>query len=386
MKYNFPVIQKIDDVLPHIEGSSEFVVAEKKGYTVINYVVQTNDTFPSMEIAGGSAKMRSERMLTNAMRRECRGLIFDTTGRLISRPYHKFFNIGEREETMPNKIDLSGVVVFEKLDGSMIRPFYVDGVLRLGTKMGVTDIAVEAENWLKSQSNSRELIKELELFVNADMTPIFEWVSPSNKIVLRYDDSDLVMTALRFNTTGTYLPIPKVSLFTSAKSYTAPNDIMEYIKDTREATGIEGFVFRSSEGHMHKLKCDEYVRIHKVKDDINNDKNILALIINNELDDILPIIDEEDRRKVREYEVEFWKTYHLKVKRLEEAAIKEKNLCDGDKKRFALERSKEYNSNDKSIIFRFFDGADVEEEIMNRVEASTSRNVKYDEMITWLSA
>ena len=48
MNYEFPHITNISDVLPAIEGRDEFVVAEKEGYTVINYNVMMADTFPDV--------------------------------------------------------------------------------------------------------------------------------------------------------------------------------------------------------------------------------------------------------------------------------------------------------------------------------------------------
>ena len=98
MFYDFPEIKTIQDVLPHIEGRDEFKVIEKDWYTVINYAVAFEDTF---------SLIRERSHHNMKIRRECRGLIFDTTtGQLISRPYHKFFNAGEREETQLNKINL----------------------------------------------------------------------------------------------------------------------------------------------------------------------------------------------------------------------------------------------------------------------------------------
>jgi hypothetical protein len=77
----FPSIEHIDDVLPHVENWPEFRVIEKDFYTVINYMVSNLDTF--MDINNDPHGM--------VIRRECRGLIFDSeTGKLISRPYHKF--------------------------------------------------------------------------------------------------------------------------------------------------------------------------------------------------------------------------------------------------------------------------------------------------------
>ena len=110
MNYDFPKITHIDDVLPAIQDSPEFIVAEKDGYKVVNYVVATQDTFPSMitlteeddEDAYDSVCWFNH---DRAIRRECRGLVFDMDGNLINRRYHKFFNVNERDETQLDKID-----------------------------------------------------------------------------------------------------------------------------------------------------------------------------------------------------------------------------------------------------------------------------------------
>jgi RNA ligase len=130
MNYEFPDINHINDVLPHIEGQDEFRVMEKDWYTVVNYMVAHEDTF---------SFIRERSHYNMKVRRECRGLIFDTkTGQLLSRPYHKFFNAGEREETAINKINLyEPHVVLEKLDGSMIRPIPTKEGFRLATKAGI---------------------------------------------------------------------------------------------------------------------------------------------------------------------------------------------------------------------------------------------------------
>src|SRR6056300_703720 len=194
MHYAFPEIRTIQDVLPHIEGREEFIVAEREGYTVINYVVAMADTFD----------MTGPYDLGGAMRRECRGLIFDADGNLMSRPFHKFFNVNERAETQTHEIDMSQPhVIMEKMDGSMIRPILVDGYLRLATKMGVTNVAMDAEAWLAAQDPS---LKEwLRQCVEDSVTPIFEWVSPFNQIVLAYETADLVYLGTRDNATGAYV-------------------------------------------------------------------------------------------------------------------------------------------------------------------------------------
>ena len=46
MHYEFPIIRHINDVLPHVQENKSFIVAERDDYTVINYVMMGNDTFP----------------------------------------------------------------------------------------------------------------------------------------------------------------------------------------------------------------------------------------------------------------------------------------------------------------------------------------------------
>lgn len=186
MHYDFPIITRIEDVLPHIEGFDEIIIAEREGYKVINYMVSTPrlwERTPGWEI-----------------RRECRGIIFDENGHIMSRPFHKFFNLGEKEETLPQHIDITrNHVVMDKMDGSMIRPLIINDTLRLATKMGVTDIAVAAEQLLTSG-----LIGHLYEQVKMGFTPLFEYVAPTNKIVINYDEPKLVYLGTRDVFSGAY--------------------------------------------------------------------------------------------------------------------------------------------------------------------------------------
>jgi RNA ligase len=283
MHYTFPTIRHIDDVLPHVEGREEFVVAERDFGTVINYVVATADTFD----------MTDADDLGGAIRRECRGLIFDANGNLISRPFHKFFNINEREETQAHLLDLNTLfdhVVMEKMDGSMIRPVVVDGYLRLATKMGVTSVAMQAEEWLAKQSV--EYKEWLWTCVEAGITPIFEWVSPFNQIVLAYEKADLVLLACRRNVSGEYfMPNEHDGCpFSIVPQYgRVTGNLDSYIARQRgHPGGREGDIIRFVDGHMLKVKNDWYVRIHKTVERIVFDRNIVNLIINEEVDDVVP--------------------------------------------------------------------------------------------------
>ena len=382
MNYTFPTIRHIDDVLPHIEGRKEFVVAERDYGTVINYVVAMQDTF-DMYPAGYNGTL-STYDLGGAIRRECRGLIFDLDGNLMSRPFHKFFNVGEREETQSHAIDLSvGHTIMEKMDGSMIRPLLVDGYLRLGTKMGVTTVAMQAEEFLVTQS--AEKLAWLRKCVEDSVTPLFEWVSPENQIVLNYDEPELVYLGTRDNVTGAYVmdtscPFPTVPQYGSLEL-----GLNDYMDIARKQEAREGDIIRFADGHMVKIKNDWYVRIHKCMDRIRFDRNIVDLIINEEVDDVLPLLPEKEVAKVRDFETRFWEAFKRTEENLMLRFLEAKANYGEDRKRIALEFIPLLeNKMDAPIIFKMLDGIDLREFMLKIVRDSVNNNTKWDKTAEWL--
>ena len=388
MHYKFPEIRHINDVLPHIEGREEFIVAEREGYTVINYAVSMEDTFPPVNVAGGSAKMRAERSLTNRMRRECRGLIFYPDGRIMSRPFHKFFNVNEREETQMNRIDMSQAhVVMEKLDGSMIRPVEVDGHIRLGTKMGVTEVAMNAEAWIVAQPDYEQKLMFLESMMRDNKTPIFEWTSRKNQIVIDYAVDDLVLTAIRDNFTGEYVSFNRHVPFNIVPTYgTVEGNLSDYIARQREAEGREGDIIRFADGHMLKIKNDWYVRIHKTVDKIRFDRHIVELILHEEIDDVLPMLPQHEADRVRNFHADFSHKLHS----ISESYERYWNtvLASGlDRKRYAQEWMPTIQKNDSfapQYVFGRFVEKDGREMILKHIEKHLTTNTKWEECAKWM--
>lgn len=376
MHYQFPAIRHIDDVLPHIEGRSEFIVAERDFGTVVNYVVAMADTFD----------MNGPEDLGAAIRRECRGIIFDLDGKIMSRPFHKFFNVNERDETQIRNIDMSSPhVIMEKMDGSMVRPIFdKDGVIRLATKMGITDIAIEAEKLL-----SESHYEWLEYVMSAGMTPLFEYVAPTNKIVIDYDEAKLVLLALRINITGAYLPMNIENIpFEVVRQYgSVDGSFSEYIERARENVGREGDIIRFDTGHMLKIKNDWYVRIHKTKDMIRYDRNLADIIINEQIDDVISLLDESDVNIVRDYEVRFDAAFNNVLGRLEGLVLLAKTVYESDKKNVALNFVPSLlQKGDASFIFAALDGKDLRELLIRKIKGSLSTNAKYDDLIAWMEA
>ena len=304
MNYDFPEIKHIDDVIPHIEDRPEFKVMVKDWYTVVNYMVAFDDTF---------SLIRKRSHYNMKIRRECRGLIFDTaTGNLISRPYHKFFNAGEREETAINKINLyEPHVVLEKLDGSMIRPIPTKEGFRLATKAGITDVAMNAEYFIADKKHYSQFIHKC---FQRNITPIFEWCSRKNRIVVDYPEDQLILTAMRYVSDGNYVHYDSMKNYASARDIPvvkavdglAVQNIDLFVKQVREWDDGEGVVLRFDNGHMVKVKADEYVLRHKSKDQISQEKNVLQVILDDSVDDVVPLLTPDDANRLKEFQGVFW--------------------------------------------------------------------------------
>lgn len=323
----------------------------------------------------------------DAIRRECRGLIFDKHGYVISRPLHKFFNIGERDETRPENVDLSQPhVILEKLDGSMVRPIPVDGAFRLGTKMGITDVSMQAELWLVDHPNYKEYIRWC---LGHNVTPIFEWCSRKQRIVIDYPNDRLVLIAVRYNHTGEYEPYHLLQNDAAqynldlVKTYPGTVHSMEHlINETHDMQGQEGWVIRFNDGHMLKLKASEYVTIHKAKENILREKGVIEMLLDEKSDDVKPFLIEEDRRRLEEYEDKFWHGIAETIedwKRID-ADMRVKYTRD-QRKEFALNDASTLNSFLKSAIFKAWDipNYDWREAVLNRVRLSLSSQAKIDE-------
>ena len=287
--HQFPTISHISEVLEAIEGREEFVVKvdADHGYTVINYLVNFEDTFPPV----------TDRR--TALLRECRGITFDTaSGKVISRKYHKFFNLGERPETQPQNVDWSkSYRRFKKLDGSMITPLLINGGVRFCTKMGLTGVAAPVDEWAKDRVEYHEFCK---YWMSQNWTPIFEWCSRIQRIVIDYPVTQLVLTALRHNETGEYMDA--VELKDEAGAYGIPCISFgfeqtefdeELVEEIRALEGEEGDVLRWTDGTMLKLKGEWYVQLHKTLEHLHHEKDVIRLIIDEKLDDAKPFLPED---------------------------------------------------------------------------------------------
>ena len=303
---NFPVITNSQTVLDAIEGNHAFIVKrdEENDLLIVNYVLNTPDTFPPFT---GDPDMD----LQSSILRECRGITFRlSTEEILSRKFHKFFNLGERDEVTVNRIDWTKPhVILEKLDGSMITPVEVRGDIRYCTKMGLTDVAKPCEDYAKTCSIDYDGFSRF--LMSKGYTPIFEWCSRKQRIVVDYPEDALILTAIRQNYDGAYLThdkmvkvaaswsVPVVKVIPHDGSY---KSLKDFIESQEDLEGSEGFVIRFDSGAMYKIKGEWYLKLHKMVDLMKNERQLIELILEEKIDDVLAMIRDEDRHAVEQLE------------------------------------------------------------------------------------
>lgn len=279
----FPIINHIDDVLPHIADKSEFkVVKHDNGCTVISYMFQDKESF-----AGPSGDWA----------RECRGITFDAEGNVASRTFHKFFNVNERVDTKEEVIDWGDIqTTYDKRDGSMISPVRLGDKIVFKTKKSFDNDICIAVNALFDSTTPEYRLSEYLLTKEVKSTPIFEYTAPDNRIVLKYNEAKLTLLAVRDNITGRYWTYSELlelcnKLFRSINLVdvfpvnTSEADWLSKLKDVlASAENFEGYVFATSTGERYKWKCAWYELLHH-NCTFTTERNIAEMVADEKVDD-----------------------------------------------------------------------------------------------------
>lgn len=234
---------------------------------------------------------------------ESRGIMFEMVDgqpvKILSRPMEKFFNLNENPLT--ENIDMSDVVLcMDKMDGSLISTYVDGGVLQTKSKMSISSQqAVESYQLFLDIERADLRARCLEL-ANAGFTCNFEYISPTNRVVIAYGTRELVLLNVRNNETGEYVPYSEikkdpvlrkylVGSFINGKEDFEESDIPELMAKE----DIEGYVFLLDSGQRFKLKTYWYSNLHRVKNTVSNNKALFSVVVGNGIDDIKSLFDDE---------------------------------------------------------------------------------------------
>lgn len=232
---------------------------------------------------------------------EMRGILFEMENgnpvKILARPMEKFFNINENEFTQESNLDLENAKVFEKADGSLVSIYY-DKVLTTKTiKSLFSDQAMAANRLLHSDKYNAFYDVCLD-YAKDGYTINCEYVAPDNQIVLYYTEPELKILNIRHNETGEYVNSNELQVI-FGDSYLKPLNKI-YSKDMYDEIGIEGYVLQLPSGQRVKLKTSWYLNLHRMKDGINSDSRIIEQIIDGNIDDVIPLLNDSPmiKRKI----------------------------------------------------------------------------------------
>ena len=215
--------------------------------------------------------------------REARGVTFDAeTGEIVSLPFHKFFNVGERPETQRCELEKHNLVAELKMDGSMITPAIINGKIHLKTKKSfMSDVAVLAQECMPA-----EIVYLCRYLLERGDCPIFEFTHPDWKVVIDYgNEPTFTLLAVRCMKTGAYYD--RCQLERVADYFDVSLVPRTDMFDPETAENIEGAVLIDYDtGFRAKLKTKWYLDRHRMLD--FRERDVYDLFMTDKLDDLFP--------------------------------------------------------------------------------------------------
>lgn len=239
---------------------------------------------------------------------EMRGLtfVFHKDGSLYKKflLLEKFFNLNQVENSMYSVVRNYKIkFISNKEDGSIASFLQLPNGKIVGrSKMGFDNSQANGINKIfKTSSNVNQFVNWC---IDSDIVPIFEYVAPHNRIVLRYPEEELILLRLRDNKTGRHIDIKDhLDKIGSIKIATFEDDIKDLdhlIELTATQVDKEGSIVtcedESGRDFFFKIKCPWYIARHGLlTNDIYREHIIIRYILDDKIDDILGQIPEDEK-------------------------------------------------------------------------------------------
>jgi RNA ligase len=240
---------------------SDYTRARNAGW--IN--VREHPTLPLLIFNYSKVASYTPEALANPAVRACRGLIEHVpSGRIIARPWPKFFNYGD---PMAGKLDMvAPVEVTDKHDGSL-------GIL-YPVGQGEHKIATRG-SFVSEQAREGSMIwfsryRHTDWIPDPEWTFLFEIIYPDNRIVLDYGSlKDLILLGAVHIETGE---------FAGPEGWSWPGPTAEVFMHMTLTEALaaeprpnaEGLVVRFlEEARLLKIKQNDYVALHKIVTGLN---------------------------------------------------------------------------------------------------------------------
>lgn len=288
----------------------------KQEYNDVFECLQLNQNGNELLIRYGLAEMQAGMWDDpNSIYRECRSLVIDLYhDEIIVSPFRKFFNLDEVEENKLANIqkelaNAKTVEYSDKKDGSMQSARYYNGEIKMYGSMALKaeDSWRLADGYSKLTDNHKKFIQEYD-----EYTIIFEYISLADVHVVKYkkEEEGLYLIGMRNIYTGQELTYWQLKQL--AETWDIPVIIIEDTTLDQILQDCKKFKSHEKEGwvvniiqddgtnHRFKLKCDDYVALHRMLDYISSVNIIIENIANGTYDDLLSKVPENYQDRVQE--------------------------------------------------------------------------------------
>lgn len=240
---------------------------------------------------------------------ECRGAIVTLTESgwiFLCRPFDRFFNFGETQCSVTES-DIDSLVLHEKIDGSLMKVWYnpFTSEWNVGSR-GTAFAESEVNGW---GLTFKELFERAAGFdvkgfigCDTDKTFIFELTSHENRVVTKYEGTNIWFLGSRNNVTGETCSDLKFyednfDHFALIGKRVSVNSVHQIKEIFSTFTALEeGFVAYDTSGKpVAKFKSPQYVIAHRIRGEGLSKKRICELVLMNEHEEYLAVFPEDSK-------------------------------------------------------------------------------------------
>ena len=273
-----------------------------------------------------------------------RSSVWNDEGELVSAGFPKFTNWGEKPDQFPVPISLKNTSIVEKLDGSLLIVSKYKGNYILRTR-GTVDAhkmnnGYELELFKKNLQNHHllngkhpfEAVYDTDHGSTWPYSFLFEWVSPTQRIILNYGDTpEWYLVGIIEHSDYSLSPQPQVDEvakqfdFKRPPAYSFPS-LEDLMKDVEAWKGKEGVVVYSGFGQiLHKIKGFWYLSLHRMKESLASFDKVIDVWV----EQGCPVYQEFEQFIVGNFDWELWTQVRGDASRICDGSKEVQKIVDG---------------------------------------------------------
>ena len=250
-----------------------------------------------------------------------RGLVITKRGKIVARPYDKFFNYHQfgQSNLLPAEVqyltewhsDLD--YIMDKADGSLVIAYTYKGKQFMSSSGSVH--SEHSDLFLNLLSTYPKATQKKIFELGKTHTLLFEYVGPNNQIVINYSSEEFILHGVRNTTTGKYFSLQELQALSKELGiklidiYGGISSLDDVLDNLKTLIKKESFVAVFKDGYRLKFKTDEYLELHVLSTGLRTRKNVKQLtkyFINDVLDDVMAKVLEDETSSMYEQQSEIF--------------------------------------------------------------------------------